>query len=73
MSPASKAVRPEVDPPGATTAARLAEELRTNNSGVRQTQYHKAKRIEATPGAPSRDGDVLVPGYDVDGKLWTVQ
>jgi putative DNA primase/helicase len=55
------------------TAARLAEELRINNSGVKQTQYHKAKRIEATPGAPSRDGDVLVPGYDVDGKLWTVQ
>jgi len=55
------------------TAGRLAEELRTNNSGVTQTEYHKAKQIEATPGAPSRNGDVLVPGYDVDGKLWTVQ
>jgi putative DNA primase/helicase len=33
----------------------------------------KAKQIEATPGAPSRNGDVLVPGYDVDGKLWTIQ
>ena len=51
----------------------MAEELRTNNSGVTQTEYHKAKQIEATPGAPSRNGDVLVPGYDVDGKLWTVQ
>ena len=26
-----------------------------------------------TPGASSRNGDVLVPGYDVDGKLWTMQ
>ena len=34
------------------TAARLAEELRINNSGVNQTAYHKAKQIEATPGAP---------------------
>ena len=57
----------------AATAARLGEELRLNNSGVKQTQYHKAKGIEATPGAPSRNGDVLVPGYDVDGKLWTIQ
>ena len=55
------------------TAKRLGEELRINNSGVTQTEYHKAKQIEATPGAPSRNGDVLVPGYDVDGKLWTVQ
>ena len=55
------------------TAQRLGEELRINNSGVKQTQYHKAKQIEATPGAPSRNGDVLVQGYDVDGKLWTIQ
>jgi putative DNA primase/helicase len=55
------------------TAQRLGEELRINNSGVKQTQYHKAKQIEATPGAESRNGDVLVPGYDVDGKLWTIQ
>jgi putative DNA primase/helicase len=34
------------------TAARLGEELRINNSGVKETQYHKAKGIEATPGAP---------------------
>jgi phage/plasmid primase-like uncharacterized protein len=25
------------------------------------------------PGAPVRNGDVLVPGYDVEGKLWTIQ
>ena len=25
------------------------------------------------PGAPVRNGDLLVPGYDVEGKLWTVQ
>ena len=55
------------------TAQRLSEELRINNSGVKQTEYHKAKQIEATPGAPSRNGDVWVPGYDMDGRLWTVQ
>jgi putative DNA primase/helicase len=55
------------------TAKRMAEELRINNSGVNQTAYHKAKQIEATPGAPERNGDVLVPGYDVEGKLWTIQ
>jgi putative DNA primase/helicase len=55
------------------TAKRLVEELRINNSGVSQTAYHNAKQIEATPGAPSRNGDVLVPGYDVDGQLWTIQ
>ena len=55
------------------TAQRLSEELRIHNSGVKQTEYHKAKQIEATPGVSSRNGDVLVPGYDVDGKLWTVQ
>jgi putative DNA primase/helicase len=54
------------------TAARLVEEMR-NNSGVRKTTYHQAKEIEATLGAPSRDGDILVPGYDVEGKLWTIQ
>jgi putative DNA primase/helicase len=55
------------------TAQRLSEELRINNSGIKPTEYHKAKQIEATPGAPSRNGDVWVPGYDVDGTLWTVQ
>ncbi len=45
------------------------EELRMNNSGVSETAYHRAKQIEATPGAPERNGDVLVPGYDVEGKL----
>ena len=44
------------------TAKRLVEELQINNSGVSQTAYHNAKEIEATPGAPSRNGDVLVPG-----------
>src|ERR1700736_1669758 len=55
------------------TAKRMIEELRINNSGVKQTAYHKTKQIEATPGAPARNGDVLVPGYDVEGKLWTIQ
>jgi putative DNA primase/helicase len=31
------------------------------------------KQLEATLGAPVRKGDVLVPGYDVEGKLWTIQ
>src|SRR5947209_7108655 len=38
------------------TAKRLVEELRINNSGVKQTEYHKTKQIEVTPGAPSRNG-----------------
>src|SRR6516162_1026216 len=56
------------------TAARLSGELRSLSfSGVQKTAYHEAKGIEQLPGAPVRDGDVLVPGYDVNGKLWTVQ
>jgi len=31
------------------------------------------KGIEPSPGAPVRNGDLLVLGYDVDGKLWTMQ
>jgi putative DNA primase/helicase len=54
------------------TAKRLAQE-QLNISGVSQTLYHKTKQIEATPGAPVRNGDILVPGYDVEGKLWTIQ
>jgi putative DNA primase/helicase len=54
------------------TATRLAEEMR-NYSVARKTAYHEAKGIEATPGAPARNGDILVPGYDVEGKLWTIQ
>jgi putative DNA primase/helicase len=55
------------------TAKRLAEEQQLNISGVDPTEYHKAKQIEVTRGASARNGDVLVPGYDVEGKLWTVQ
>jgi putative DNA primase/helicase len=55
------------------TAKRLSEDLRSLSSGVETTGYHKAKQIEAIVGAPVRNGDVLVPGYDSDGKLWTVQ
>jgi putative DNA primase/helicase len=54
-------------------AKRLSENLRGLSSGVETTGYHKAKQIEAIVGAPVRNGDVLVPGYDSDGKLWTVQ
>ena len=35
--------------------------------------YHEAKGIEPLPGVPVRNGDLLVAGYDVEGKLWTVQ
>jgi phage/plasmid primase-like uncharacterized protein len=55
------------------TADRLNSELRSLPSGVEKTRYHEAKGIEPLPGAPVRNGDVLVPGYDVEGKLWTIQ
>jgi putative DNA primase/helicase len=56
------------------TANRLNEELQTLSfSGVERTRYHDAKGIEPLPGVPVRNGDLLVPGYDVEGKLWTVQ
>jgi putative DNA primase/helicase len=55
------------------TADRLSGELRSLPFGVEKTAYHEAKGIEALRGAPVRNGDLLVPGYDVDGKLWTVQ
>jgi putative DNA primase/helicase len=55
------------------TADRLSGELRSLPSGVQKTAYHEAKGIEPLPGAPVRNGDVLVPGYDVNGKLWTIQ
>ena len=56
------------------TANRLVNELQSLSlSGVERTSYHKAKGIEPLAGVPVRNGDLLVPGYDVDGKLWTVQ
>lgn len=56
------------------TATRLSANLRSLSfSGLQKTAYHDVKGIEPLPGAPARDGDLLVPGYDVDGKLWTIQ
>jgi putative DNA primase/helicase len=56
------------------TANRLSGELRSLSlSGVQKTGYHEAKGIEPLAGAAVRNGDLLVPGYDVNGKLWTVQ
>ena len=56
------------------TAARLSGELRSLSfSGVQKTAYHDTKGIEPLPGAAVRNGDLLVPGYDADGKLWTIQ
>ena len=56
-----------------TTARQLADYLRGLTTGTETTAYHRAKSMETLPGAPMRNGDVLVPGYDSDGKLWTVQ
>jgi putative DNA primase/helicase len=55
------------------TADRLSGELRSLPSGVQKTAYHETKGIEPLPGVPVRNGDLLVPGYDVEGKLWTIQ
>jgi len=55
------------------TSKRLSEELRGLGYSPGTTEYHTAKQIDATLGAPVRNGDVLVPGYDFEGKLWTVQ
>jgi phage/plasmid primase-like uncharacterized protein len=55
------------------TTARLSDEFRSLPSGVKKTSYHESKGIEPLPGARVRNGDVLVPGYDVGGKCWTVQ
>src|SRR5271166_1370339 len=55
------------------TSKRLSEELLGLGYSAERTEYHKAKQIDARLGAPVRNGDVLVPGYDSQGKLWTVQ
>jgi phage/plasmid primase-like uncharacterized protein len=55
------------------TSKRLSKELRGLGYSPETTEYHKAKRIAATLGVPVRNGDVLVSGYDSQGKLWTVQ
>ena len=55
------------------TADRLSGELRSLPSGVEKTAYHEAKGIEPLPEVPVRNGDLLVPGYDVEGKVWTLQ
>jgi len=55
------------------TAERLANGLSVIGARITKTEYHDRKGIEPTPGAPARHGTVLVPGYDIEGKLWTVQ
>jgi len=57
------------------TATRLSADLRSLSfSGVqKKTPYHEAKGIAPVAGAAVRNGDLLVPGYDVKGKLWTIQ
>lgn len=56
-----------------TTARQLATYICGLSSGAEATTYHGTKWTEATRGAPMRNGDVIVPGYDSEGKLWTVQ
>jgi putative DNA primase/helicase len=56
-----------------TPARQLDNYIRGPSSGAEATSYHGTKWTEATRGAPMRNGDVLVPGYDSEGKLWTVQ
>jgi antirestriction protein ArdC/phage/plasmid primase-like uncharacterized protein len=56
------------------TATRLSAELLSLSfSGLQKTPYHEAKGIEPLAGAAVRNGDLLVPGYDVKEKLWTIQ
>ena len=56
------------------TATRVSADVSSLSfSGVQKTRYHEAKGIELLAGAAVRNGDLLVPGYDVDGKLWTIQ
>jgi putative DNA primase/helicase len=55
------------------TSKRLSEELRGLGYSSETTEYHKAKQIDARPGAPVSNGVLLVPGHDLQGKLWTVQ
>lgn len=56
------------------TATRLRADLRSLSfSGVQKTPYHEAKGIEPLAGTAVRNRDLLVPGYDVDGKVWTIQ
>jgi phage/plasmid primase-like uncharacterized protein len=55
------------------TADRLNGELRSLSSGVEKMAYHEAKGIEPLPGVPVRNGDLLVPGCDIEGKLLTIQ
>jgi putative DNA primase/helicase len=56
-----------------TTAERLANLLRVVGARADASPYHERKGIAQTAGAPVRNGVVLVPGYDLDGKLWTIQ
>jgi putative DNA primase/helicase len=55
------------------TSKRLSLDLRGLGYSSGTTDYHKAKQIGASLGAPVRNGDLLVPGYDSQGKLWTIQ
>jgi len=56
-----------------TTARQLADYLRGLTSGTETNADQAAKWIEAMTGVSMRNGDILVPGYDSEGKLWTVQ
>ena len=56
------------------TATRFSADLRSLSfSGVQKTPYHEAKGIAPVAGVAVRNGNLWVPGYDVEGKLWTIQ
>jgi phage/plasmid primase-like uncharacterized protein len=55
-------------------AGRLAEQLAELPTASRATSYQENKGLSAQPGIyTDEQGATLVPGYDVDGKLCTVQ
>jgi putative DNA primase/helicase len=55
------------------TSKRLIEEFRALPATSERTAYHESKGIDALAGTRVRNGTLVVPGYDLEGKLWTVQ
>ena len=60
---------------GQSEAARRVEQQLRGAKQARSTPYLDAKQVMATKGvfADKENKTLLVPGYDVDGKIWTTQ
>ena len=60
---------------GQSEAARRVEQQLRGAKQARSTPYLDAKQVTATKGvfADKENKTLLVPGYDVDGKIWTTQ